>query len=254
MTIPAHLQQALDDARRRAAVGVDDARARMRAVQSRSAPTLPTPPTLPTLPTLPLPTGPLAEQAQTLREARRRRQARTVVVVVVVLAVLVFLLRDCGCAGPSPTAPSPEAVALVCPEVPECGPAPKKNKPVPKRPSVPRQAKTAPQSRDVLGVAQLRAPPWLQALRLQVTARSLALAACFNGTEKPGALRMSAMATPSSGVLADPVVEPLVGGPVLSGQQRVCVTRVLTDPPYRLPTDGVADADIGTRISLVLEF
>ena len=34
MTLPAHLQQALDDARRRAAVGVDDARGRLRALQS----------------------------------------------------------------------------------------------------------------------------------------------------------------------------------------------------------------------------
>ena len=101
---------------------------------------------------------------------------------------------------------------------------------------------------------QLRTPPWLQALRLQVTARSLALAACFNGSDRPGALRLAATVTPSSGVLADPVVEPLVGGPVLSSVQRSCVTAVLTAPPYRLPTDGVVDADVGTRISLVLEF
>jgi len=266
MTIPAHLQQALDDGRRRAAAAAADGRDRLRALQARPRPTLPTS-TLPTLPTLPtltlpplptlptLPTGPLAEQAKTLGEARRRRQARTVVVVVIALVALALLGRDCACAGPPPPPPPTDVAALVCPEVPECGPAPKKKtKPPPRRSPVPRQAKTAPQPRDVMGIQQWRAPPWLQALRLQVTARSLALAACFNGTDKPGALRLSATVTPSSGVLADPVIEPLVGGPVLTGQQGVCVTTVLTDPPYRLPVDGIANADVGTRISLVLEF
>ena len=249
MTIPAHLQQSLEDARTRAAAAVDGAHARLQAMKARPPPT---PPTLPTLPT-----GPLAEQAKTLQGARRRRQARTAVVVIA-LVLLALLLRDCACAGP-PTPPTPlpseDVAALVCPEFPECGPSPpQKKRPPPKRTPGSDQAKTAPQSRDVLGVPQLRAPPWLQALRLQVTARSLALSACFNGTEQPGALRLSATATPSSGVLADALIEPLLGAPVLTGLQRACVTRVLTEPPYRLPIDGVADADVGTRISLVLEF
>ena len=259
---PQQRQALLDAVRQRARDAARAAKTRLGTRRQRlptmpTMPTLPTLPTLPTMPTMPtMPTlgGPLAEQLELVRVARRRRQARSAVAVVVVLLLLALLLRDCTCTPPPSPLPADDAVALVCPEQPECGPAVTKKKPPSKAVPRPRQGTTAPQARDVLAVPQLRTPPWLQALRLQVTARSLSLAACFNGTDQPGALRLAATVTPSSGVLADPIVEPLVGGPVLSSVQRSCVTTVLTTPPYRLPTDGVVDADVGTRISLVLEF
>lgn len=110
------------------------------------------------------------------------------------------------------------------------------------------------QGRDLFAVPQLRTPPWLSALRLQVSARSLVLARCFTGAERPGALRLTASVTPSSGRLADVVLESLAGGPLLAEAQVQCATSTLSQPPYRLPVEGERDVDVATRVSLILEF
>jgi hypothetical protein len=257
------LRQRADDAARAA-------RARLAAfrpptIARPTRPTLPTPtqPTVPTLPTVVpptvvLPTPPTlpADLRAHLDEARARRAARRnrAIAVVVTLLLLVWLLRRCE---DEPTAPVVVAEAPVCPTVPECPTGPVKPKPKPRPPSTtkpPRKDVTVAQPRDLFAVPQLRTPPWLTALRLQVSARSLVLARCFTGAERPGALRLTASVTPSSGLLADVVLESLAGAPPLAEAQRRCATSTLSEPPYRLPVEGERDVDVATRVSLILEF
>jgi hypothetical protein len=252
---------AVDALRRRADGAARAARARLAALPRPRPPTMPTMPTLPTLPaiTMPttttLPTLPSDLRAH-LNDARARRAARRhrIVAVVVAVLVLVWLLRRCD---DEPAAPAVVVEAPVCPAAPECptGPVTPKPKPGPRAsPKALRKDVTVAQPRDLFAVPQLRTPPWLTALRLQVSARSLVLARCFTGAERPGALRFTASVTPSSGQLADVVVESLAGGPPLSEAQRQCATTTLSQPPYRLPIVGEREVDIATRVSLVLEF
>ncbi len=225
-------------------------------------PTLPTfsPPTLPTLPTMTMPALPTSLQAlvdgNAQRQARQARQQRAAFAALAAVLALLLLLTQCP---DDEAAPLPVAVAEACPEVPTCGEV-KKKKTVPRPKTtkpIPRTGTTVPQPRDVFAIPQLRSPPWLQALRIQVSARSLALAACFNGTEKPGALRLTATVTPSSGRLADADLEALSDAVAIDEKTRRCVLEVLQSPPYQLrdALGGDADGDdIGTRISLILEF
>jgi hypothetical protein len=260
------MSQANDDLRQRADDAIRAARARLAAMPRPTPPTITlptitpttiTPPTItpPTPPTITPPTLP-ADLRTHLDEARARRAAgrNRVIAVVVAVLVLLWLLRRCD---NEPSAPVIVAEAPVCPTVPECPTGPVKPKPKPKPASstkAPRKDVTVAQPRDLFAVPQLRTPPWLTALRLQVSARSLVLARCFTGAERPGALRFTASVTPSSGQLADVVVEGLAGGPPLSESQRQCAATTLSQPPYRLPIVGEREVDIATRVSLVLEF
>jgi hypothetical protein len=207
-------------------------------------------PMLPSLPTLPTNLQAHLEETRARATARRRRVAVTIALVLLVL----WLWRRCD--EPPHTAPALIAEAPVCPAVPECPTSP--DKPPKKKPSStkrpPRRDVTAAQPRDLFAVAQLRTPPWLAALRMQVSARSLALSGCFTGAEKPGAIRLIATVTPSSGLLADIVLEPLADGPALVDAQRRCLIQTLTTPAYWLPIEGERDVDLATRVSLILEF
>jgi hypothetical protein len=259
--------------RRRARAAAAAAAARLPSLRTRALPALPTlklptfqqrrpqlpilrRPALPTLPTLPtLPSLPTNLQAH-LEETRARATARRRRVAVAIALVLLVLWLWRRCDEPPHTAPALVAEAPVCPAVPECPTSP--GKPPKKKPSstkrLPRRDVTAAQPRDLFAVAQLRTPPWLAALRMQVSARSLALGGCFTGAEKPGAIRLIATVTPSSGLLADVVLEPLAGGPALVDAQRRCLIQTLTTPAYWLPIEGERDVDLATRVSLILEF
>ena len=266
---------ARDDARARrdAARAVADARRRLAStplpkvtvpplpsVKAPALPALPSvkAPALPALPQMPqMPQMPPALSAQIdAAKTAQRQQARHRRVVAVLIAVIVALLLAQLRCDEEPAPVPPAALALTCPEAPVCGEAKKpvkKKRPPPKTPP-PATGRTVEQPRDVLAVPQLRTPPWLASLRLQVSARSLALAQCFNGTEKPGALRLTATVTPKSGLLTDAELEALSQSGALDAGQDRCVLGVLQSPPYRLADGaGVAD-DVGTRISLILEF
>jgi hypothetical protein len=111
------------------------------------------------------------------------------------------------------------------------------------------------QPRDDFGLARKAVAPWLADFRLQVTARSLELAVCFNDAERPGALRWSVTVNPRAGTVVDSVLEPVLKSAPLSSEQEACVLRTLTTQAYRLvPGDDDDDDDVGERISLVLEF
>lgn len=177
------------------------------------------------------------------RRTRRRRRAGVALATLALLAVLLLVLRRCACIEPPP----PPVAELTCPAAPECPSRPAQQ---PRRPTS-RDVRPKPLPRDALAVAPTRTPKWLSQFRLQVTARSLELAACFNGVEKPGALRWTTTVTPRPGTVADSEWEPALRGPPLTTSQQACVERSLRGP-YRLVPDG--DDDVGTRVSLVLEF
>lgn len=230
-----------------------DADERLATLRSQPPPTLPTieKPTLPTRPTIERPT---IEDPRVLQlRARRRRRRREVAAVVVLLILVALLSRWCTC-EPAPVEPEP-VPELICPAAPECptGPAKKPSTAKPKR--KPSKGTAPSQDRDLLAVPTTRSPSWLAALRLQVTARSLPLARCFNGVEKPGALRWTTTVTPSNGRVADSLLDPVLGAVALTRAQEQCVLGVLSGTPFRLDV-AASDpgGDVGTRVSLILEF
>ncbi len=192
--------------------------------------------------------GPGAPQLAPLQDARRRRRSRLLLGLLLLFALLLLWSRHCSCAEPTP-APSIDDDAPPCPAVPLCESAKPRPKPAPRR--LPHAGKAPPQARDLLTLPLTGTPTWLADFRLQVTARSLDLAVCFNGAEKPGALRWTTTVTPLPGTVADSEWEPALRGPALTSTQQQCVQRVLSNPPYHLVPDG--DEDL-TRLSLVLEF
>jgi hypothetical protein len=169
---------------------------------------------------------------------------------VLLLLLLALLLRDCNACAPEVQLVYVEGEAPTCPDVPACGPAKPKPKPQPTKPRRKPTGAARADERDNLVVTARANPTWLAALRLQVTARSLDLARCFNGVEKPGALRWTTTIVPASGTATDSALEHMLRSVPLSAAQQACVLIVLTQRPFRLDS---RDA-IGTRISLILEF
>lgn len=95
-------------------------------------------------------------------------------------------------------------------------------------------------------------PPWLDAFRLQVAARSPRLARCFEGNERPGAMRLSALVNAGSGRMSEPAIEPAFRGADLTSTQEKCLLRVLASQPYKLGADAPQAAS--RRVSLIFEF
>lgn len=178
-----------------------------------------------------------------VRDARRKRWIRRGVVSSVLLLLLLFIRCDCG-EGPLPE-----------PAVADAGVKEKVVKPKPPPPKVklpPLDGKLKAQPRPALEPSSPGGPPWLEEFRIQVAARSPRLAQCFTGTERPGALRMSAAVNPQGGTLADLELEPVGVGIDLTKEQRDCVSAVLTKPAYKLQAPGAEG--LPDRVSLVIEF
>ncbi len=247
-------RQRLQALAERARAAVDELRARPKPT-APTAPALPTLPTLklperPTVPTLPeLPARPTDPRVLALQQ-RRRRQRIAVGLVVLALLLLALLLRDCNACAPEVQVVYVEGEAPTCPDVPECGPAKPKPKPKPTKPRKKPTGAARADARDDLVVTTRANPDWLAALRLQVTARSLDLARCFNGMEKPGALRWTTTIVPASGATTDSELEQILRSVPLTTAQQACVLNALTQRPFRLDS---RDA-VGTRVSLILEF
>jgi hypothetical protein len=94
---------------------------------------------------------------------------------------------------------------------------------------------------------------WLSALRLQVSSRGPKLARCFEGTDRPGALRWRASLDVARGIAADHRFEPVLAGATLGKPLRRCLAAVLSDPPYRLPV-AEGDPDGPAEVAIIIEF
>ena len=94
--------------------------------------------------------------------------------------------------------------------------------------------------------------PWLDALRLQVSARSPRLALCFDGSENPGQIKWTTTVEPVRGTVSEHELAPMLNTAPVTAAQRECLLEVLRSPAYKLPTASAPDAP--TRVGLVIEF
>lgn len=185
-------------------------------------------------------------QLPQVKAAARRRRNRRLALLTVLLLLLCFIRCDCE-PGPAPVAEVTDAGVLVV-EKPVVKP-----KPAAPKPKSPLNAKVSLGPRDGFGSNQRSTPDWLDAFRLQVAARSPRLSACFEGTERPGALRWVAAVNPESGAVSDQTLDPVGSALELTKEQRKCLTQVLSTPPFKklAAVEGQALPD---RVSMVIEF
>ncbi len=86
--------------------------------------------------------------------------------------------------------------------------------------------------------------------RIQVTARSTRLSACFEGAATPGLLEWTATVDPRLGTASEATLTPLRPTDTVLPADRDCALDVLAQPPYRLsaPTEPPA------QVRLLIEF
>lgn len=187
-----------------------------------------------------------AVRAQRAQQPRRRKWKRWVVLVL----LLLLLLMRCECDEPvegvvdAGLGVAPDVGAVVGDAGPPDAAA--------SRPARrPRRAKVhlVARERPAFGKEAPEPDTWLPAFRLQVAARAPRLARCFEGAERPGALRWSAQLDPGLGLVSDQTFEPVLQGAGLSAARRACLAKVMAEPGYALEGgEGVA------RVSMVIEF
>ncbi len=162
-------------------------------------------------------------------------------ILILLILLLLLLLGPCTSDEPPPrrgTGPAPVAVVEPVPEPPVVKKPFKKRVKRRVRPKYEGPKKTKNR--------------WLDAFRLQVAGRSVRLAACFEGVDKPGAVRWVAAVDPVTGVTSDHTLEPVTRSAALGRKQRACVVGVLSKPPYKLSPEK--DEQGPQRVGLVLEF
>ena len=178
--------------------------------------------------------------------ARRNR-----LLLLAALVLLYLLLRSCDCSEPPPPgmpgAPPPATAADLGPKPPAARPTRQRRVERPRhhgrirtkvRPAYTNEA-PAPQA-------------WLSAFRLQVGARGPRLARCFEGVDRPGALKWTVALDPTDGAVADHQFEAVLAGATLSKEQHACLVQALSTPPYRV--SGTSQPGGPSRVSMVIEF
>lgn len=170
------------------------------------------------------------------KPARDRRRWWLLVLLVVLL--LWALLPDCAHEEPPP------ALALGIPVS-----VPAQSEPIAEPPEPPKRV--GRRDRPAFDSETPDLLPWIVSLRMQVAARSPRLAQCFIGVERPGRLKWTASVEPQGGLVSDHSLEPTLQSDELTEQQRICVIGVLSEPPYRLPSD---ERSTPSRVSMVIEF
>ncbi len=178
-----------------------------------------------------------------VKKARRRRDTRRGLTLLA-LVLLVLLFARCRCEGPLPE-PLPE------PEV-KTGKVEEKKPPAPVTRPQPLQGSIRTKPRGRYQPASVPRPGWLESFHLQVSARSSRLARCFDGADRPGALRWAAALNAKTGAVSDHEIEPLGAPSRFTAENSACVVAVLSDPPYRL--DVPASEALPNRVGLVIEF
>lgn len=190
----------------------------------------------------------MEQKLRARREALRRRTAGQkprrrwwVLLLLLLLLLLLWVL----CCGP---AEIPEPVLVDPPQATGVADAPLV---VPPAPALPTD-RVARRARPAFDSEPPRPLPWIASFRMQVSARSPRLAACFVGAHQPGRLKWTASVEPTDGHVSDHTLEPTLQSEVLSQEQRACVIGVLSDPPYRLEAgDGRTTP---SRVAMVIEF
>ncbi|MBL8918689.1 MAG: hypothetical protein JNJ54_07525 [Myxococcaceae bacterium] len=178
-----------------------------------------------------------------VQRARQRRRLKRVAAIALLL-LLLLLIRCEGPAGPAPALAAADAGARI-------------EKPVEKGPPPARVAKkiviaSKPVARPAFDPPARPPAEWVDEFRLQVAARSPRLAACFIGSNRPGALRWTTLVSLQTGAVGEHDFESMGVAADLTRGQLDCLQAVLSKPEYLLkdaPAGGLPE-----RVSLVLEF
>ena len=178
-----------------------------------------------------------------VRRERTRQRLRRIGTALLLLLLLCLVRCECE------TVPPPQQPAKA-PAVPVLKVA--KPKPAPKKKTRPIAVKMVPQERGKYTAAGRASPSWIEDLRLQVAARSVRLAQCFTGADRPGVLRWTARVNPDSGAVSDHEIEPIPANAELGRDQKACVVGVLGTPSYRLHPAEIET--LPDSVSLVIEF
>lgn len=173
---------------------------------------------------------------------KRRRQRSFVVLVLAIVAIMVCL---CRCDPPS-SAPSPLESGA---DDPGTEADTETDTGVTRQPQA-HTGRVPYRGRPTFPAVQPTPVTWLSAFRMQVSARSTRLAACFVDADQPGKLTWTSTVNATSGQVANSDVEPFLDSDELSMAERTCVMEVLSSPPYALPSGGPATE----RVSLIIEF
>ena len=181
-----------------------------------------------------------------VKAAKRRRSFTRLLLAAVIALLLCFIRCDCD-PGPAPKPLEADAGVTPVEQKKPVAPAVKPVKPGG------LQGKVALAPRDGFDSNARTSPDWLDAFRLQVAARSPRLAECFQGTERPGALRWTCAVNPDSGAVSDQLFEPVGVVGELTKEQKACLTRVLSSPPYKV-TAAQPNQALPNRVSMVIEF
>ncbi len=189
----------------------------------------------------------IKQQRADLKRARRNAQKQRprrwrLRLVLLIIVLLLLLLRECNCEGP--------AVAVAPPPSPP--PAVKVVKKVPVVKKAPIRRRLRRRRRPSYDSTPKKPKRWLSDFRLQVSGRSIRLASCFEGIERPGAVRWVSAVDPATGRVTDHVLEPVASSIALSTKQKKCLTKVLSNPPYRLSVNDAPSTP--ERVGIVVEF
>lgn len=182
-------------------------------------------------------------QLPVVRKARSKRRLRRAAALV--LLALIALFARCEC-QPAPAA----EVEAIAPEPETPAPLPEQKVKAPRPGPLHAGAKKLPRAR--FATEAREAPPWMDEYRIQVAARSPRLARCFDGADRPGALRWVASVNPGSGAVSEHELEPVGEAGDIGRDQRECLLAALSSPPYRLTAPG--QQALPDRVGLVIEF
>lgn len=183
------------------------------------------------------------DQLPAVQRARRRRTIRRTIAAVIVALLLLLIRCDCG-EGPAAPRKKPDPAEVELKQKPDAG--------VKVPPKKPLDGKGTKVNRGAFGVGPPPPPTWIDEFQLQVAARSPRLALCFTGVDRPGALRWAASVNAKSGAASDHEFELVGSTNDLTAEQRECLMKVLSFPPYTL-TAPEKDA-LPNRVGLVIEF
>lgn len=187
-------------------------------------------------------------QRASLKAARRQAQSKRpkrwrLRLFLLLVLLLLLMLRECNCEGPSTAPPKPPATvtATVTPV-----------KKPPAAVKTPVRRRLRGRRRPSYESAPKKTKRWLADFRLQVSGRSIRLASCFEGVERPGAVRWVSAVDPATGKVTDHALDPIASSIALSKKQKTCMLKVLSNPPYRLSAKDAPTTP--ERVGLVVEF
>jgi hypothetical protein len=185
-------------------------------------------------------------RVETVRAGRDLTRRRRRLALAVPPLLLIAALLRCDCEKTQPVKIEPEVARQLAPRKAPPLRSPRRSGRAPLAGEIDRRPRPGYETK-----AQLP-PEWIDELRLQATARSPRLAQCFEGADRPGALRWVAALNPKTGTVSDQELEPVGPHSNLTSEQRICVARALSDPAYRLSTPPAQP--FPERVSLVIEF